>query len=138
LIEDESRQEVVRLETSEIDVFNRGVRESVYQLTLNTCEAAKERVFKLDAIKMFERHAQIITNPEWRERAENGEQAFPGAAVADGFAADYFYFDGRTYEFHWSPEPWVREVSYRESSAFDEPLVGMRTVCNFEYLDNSD
>jgi hypothetical protein len=65
----------VRLKSAQVDIMNRGVPERVYEFWPNTCDAsigpdASARI-------LLERHAQIMTNPEWKAAAERGELSFP-------------------------------------------------------------
>lgn len=139
---DAERQGSGALATAEVDLLNRGIPESVYQLTTSTCAAAESAVFKLSPSVYAEREAEVVTDPELRARAERGESPFPGASWLDASPADLFYFEGRVFEYRWSPDPWVREVS---SSALrvtpgnpDDvtELVGARAVCEFKYTGN--
>lgn len=140
---DAERQGGGVLATAEVDLLNRGTPERVYQLTTSTCAAAEAEVFKLSPTVYAEREAAVVTDPELRARADRGESPFPGASWLNAFPADLFYYDGRVFEFRWSPDPWVREVS---SSALrvtlgrsDEvtEVVGARTVCEFKYTGNN-
>lgn len=139
---DAEREGSGALATAEVDLLNRGTPERVYQLTTSSCAAAEAEVFKLSPIVYAEREAEVVTDPELRSRADRGESPFPGASWLGASAADLFYYDGRVFEFHWSPDPWVREVS---SSALRvtlgnpdavTELVGARAVCEFKYTGN--
>jgi hypothetical protein len=140
---DAERQGSGALATAEVDLLNRGTPERVYQLTTSTCAAAEAEVFKASPTVYAEREAAVVTDPELRARTDRGESPFPGASWLNAAAADLFYYDGRIFEFHWSPDPWVRELS---SSAvrvtLENPdevteLVGARTVCEFKYTGNN-
>ena len=130
------------LETAEVDLLNRGTPERVYQLTTSTCAAAESAVFKLSPSVYAEREGEVVADPELRARAERGESPFPGASWLNAAPADLFYYEGRVFEFHWSPDPWVREVSTSAVRVTlgnpDEvtELVGARAVCEFKYTRN--
>jgi hypothetical protein len=139
---DAERQGSGALATTEVDLLNRGTPERVYQLTTTMCATAQAEVFKLSPIVYAEREAEVATNRELRGRADRGESPFPGASWLSAAATDLFYYDGRVFEFHWSPDPWVREVS---TSALrvtlgnpDEvtEVVSARAVCEFKYSGN--
>lgn len=141
------------LSRAQIDLTNGGRRETIYRVDTGFCpelnfgKAANDspwreiiakrqpsqRYIKTDPLVYSERHAKILENPEWRARAESGQEPFPGASETT-FVTDIFYYEGRAFKFDWELMPWVQEITtFRDKWPETPDSVFQTTVCQFTY-----
>lgn len=120
-----------RLRVAQVDIMNRGVSENVYELWPNTCDASIGPAAMPH--NLLERHAQILTTPEWLAAAKRGETSFPGQAAVGNAVGNIFLYEGTAFLFLWPGlDPAVLEIS---SDRFGN--VGRFAVCDFDYQPNT-
>jgi hypothetical protein len=137
-LEDSEPGEPATVSMTAVDIMNRGALDTVYALDTGTCQLARDEGFKYGPRIFVQQDAEVMRNPEWRARAEQGQPPYPGSSQLGTYPFDVFRFQGRTYQFRWESRPSVIELvapPSLESMDVDPQISGLAvfTVCEFNY-----